>query len=209
MESTFKTFPQTLGIIYSLPEAPPHSPSRFQYPPSPEVPGVRQSIDGCQTSKEFPICAPTSESFPICAPASESFPICAPANDSFPTCAPRSPSILIPARRVQNQFQSTPQLSLSWDNYRESPSFSLSEGWSGFVSHIPLLSSWPRQSRQALLSETDPRVLDHSDTNSVEVLRADIEEEAHQIVATGPSELSLTPERIEQTRVVSKVLMIY
>ena len=39
--------------------------------------------------------------------------------------------------------------------------------------------------------------MDYSDTNSVEVLRADIEEEVHQIVATGPSELSLTPERIE------------
>ena len=65
------------------------------------------------------------------------------------------------------------------------------------VSHIPLLSSWPGQSRPAFLSETDPLVLDHSDTNSLEVLRADIKEEVHQIVATGPSELSLTPERIE------------
>ena len=72
----------------------------------------------------------SSSCLAICAPASESFPICAPANDSFPTCAPRSPSILIPARRVQNQFQSTPQLSLSWDNYRESPSFSISVVWS-------------------------------------------------------------------------------
>ena len=187
LESTFKTFPQTLGIIYSLPEAPPHPPSRFHRPPSPEPPGVRQSTQTCQTSEEFPTCAPASDSLPPCAPAS----------DSLPTCAPRSPSILIPARGGQNQFQSTPQLSLSWDNYRESPSFSLSEGWSGLVSHIPLLSSWPGQSRTALFSETDPLVLDHSDTNSVEVLRADIEEEVHQIVATGPSELSLTPERIE------------
>ena len=65
------------------------------------------------------------------------------------------------------------------------------------VSHIPLLSSWPGQSRTVLLIETDPLVLDHCDTNFVEVLRADIEEEVHQIVATGPSELSLTPERIE------------
>ena len=110
---------------------------------------------------------------------------------------PCSPSIPIPTHSSSlHQSPNNPQYSLSWDNYSESPSFSLSAGWTGLVSDIPVLSTWPAE-RSVLVSETDPFALDASDTASqqeVEVLRGDSEDEiGDNLVDSGPGELSLTP----------------
>ena len=107
--------------------------------------------------------------------------------------APISPSVPIPTRSSTIDLPSSlPQSSLSWDNYSETPSFSLSAGWTGLVSEIPLLSSWTGDRRLDLLSETDPFVLDISG-EEIEALRGDSEEEGNTtLTATGRAELSLT-----------------
>ena len=107
--------------------------------------------------------------------------------------APISPSVPIPTRSSTIDLPSSlPQSSLSWDNYSETPSFSLSAGWTGLVSEIPLLSSWTGDRRLDLLSETDPFVLDISG-EEIEALRGDSEEEGNTtLTATGRGELSLT-----------------
>ena len=107
---------------------------------------------------------------------------------------PISPSVPIPTRSSTIDLPSSLlQSSLSWDNYSETPSFSLSAGWTGLVSEIPLLSSWTgdRDRRSGLLSETDPFVLDASGED-IEALRGDSEEEGNNtLTATGRAELSL------------------
>jgi hypothetical protein len=169
----YSTFPHTLGVIYALPKAPPLSPTPTSFPFPP--------VSGC-------LLTPTNRA----SGSARQTVLSCPAERGF-QCTPTSPSIPIPTHSSSlHQSLSNPQYSLSWDNYRDSPTFSLSNGWTGLVSSIPLLSSWTGQ-RSVLVSETDPFALDASDTASqeeFEVLRGIGEKEiSDNLVATGPTEL--------------------
>ena len=180
----------------NLPSLPPASPipTYFPFPPSDclfsdivKTPGgARQSVLRCPTSLGYN-CSPGVTGSRNILPAAT------------------------PATSLQIT-DTTPQ-TLTWDNYRESPTFTLSSGWSDPAGYT--LWSGLTGIRPSIASSTDPFLLDVSDSDAVEGierLRSDAEEVRKvQLVSTDCSELSqfsLTRERLESVATAFEELSV-
>lgn len=113
------------------------------------------------------------------------------------SCSPGVQSHLGPAASPGTSLSAagTPGTPLTWDNYTESPTFSLSTTWSAPGGH----SVWSDLAavRQSIASSTDPFLIDSSETDQIEgieKLRSDEEPVRKvQLVSTDCSTLSRSP----------------
>ena len=124
----------------TLPSHPPSSPipTHFPFPPPPE----------CHLANTGRTPGSARQSVLSC-PISRGF-----------ACTPRTPNIPIPD---PNHLHTNLLQSLSWDNYRQSPTFSQTRlGWTGFHTGYPLLNNWTAE-RTSLTSSTDPNGLEVSE----------------------------------------------
>lgn len=181
IQSQENTLPQQLVLpIVNLPSHPPTSPipEYFPFPPSDcqlsagdagLTPGsARQSVLRCPTSQGY-----------SCSPGVQSH---------LGLAASPGTSLSVAG---------TPQglTGLTWDNYTESPTFSLSPTWTVQGSH----SVWSDLAavRQSIASSTDPFLIDKSDIDQIEgieKLRSDQElVRKVQLVSTDCSTLSRSP----------------
>ena len=127
----------------TLPSHPPSSPipTHFPFPPPPE----------CHLANTGRTPGSARQSVLSC-PISRGF-----------ACTPRTPNIPIPD---PNHLHTNLLQSLSWDNYRQSPTFSQTGlGWTGFHTGYPLLNNWTAE-RTSLTSSTDPNGLEVSEGES-------------------------------------------
>ena len=176
-----QVLPPTSLPRVTLPDLPPTSPipTHFPFPPSDCL--LSEGYRAPGSARESVLRCPTTQGFS-----------CSPAAVTSPTLVSSTPT------RSQVSSGTTPQ-TLTWDNYRESPTFSLSAGWRPPSADISLWRGLATI-RQSRVSSTDPLLLEDStidvDTiNGIERLRSDDIEETRQIqlVSTDCSELSDFP----------------